>query len=120
MLAEPRWFYDGQTKTMVINLVNFTCTNMMSRQGIGTVQIALDKNPLFGIYEGSTLVSPVHLYYTPNPKQDYSVAWDNYFQRTLGMTLESGTPGSGTMLTYQLPPTSRLVIKQYEVNIRSL
>ena len=24
MLAEPRWFYDEPTKTMVINLINIT------------------------------------------------------------------------------------------------
>jgi hypothetical protein len=116
MLAEPRWFYDGQTKTMVINLVNFTSTNMMSRQGIGTVQMALGETQ-FNIYESPILGASVYVDYTPDSTQDYSVAWDNYFQNTLGMTRE---PGTEPLRTYKFPPTSRLVIKQYEVNIRSL
>jgi len=127
MLAEPRWFYDGQTKTMVINLVNITSTEILSRTGVGTVQMALGetqfqkKDALDTIPLGST----VFLEYNPDDTlegQDYSIAWDNYFRNTLGMTLDpsSGTPGTGVMLRYQLPPTTTLVIKQYEVIIRSL
>ena len=41
MLAEPRWFYDGKTQTMVINLINITSTNLMAKEGIGTVQMTL-------------------------------------------------------------------------------
>lgn len=118
MLAEPRWFYDGQTTTMVINLVNLTSPDMLSRQGIGTVQMALGETR-FDKYDNPTRV-PIYITYKPDTTQDYSVAWDNYFLNTLGMTRESGTLGTGTLLTYQLPPTTTLVIKQYEVNIRSL
>jgi len=122
MLAEPRWFYDGQTNTMVINLVNITSTETLSRAGVGTVQMALGE-PQFNktdVLDTIPLVPPVYLEYSPHPVQDYSIAWDNYFQKTLGMTWISGTPGTGVMLKYQLPPTTTLVIKQYEVNIRSL
>ena len=41
MIAEPRWFYDEPTNTMVINLINITSTNIMAKEGIGTVQMAL-------------------------------------------------------------------------------
>ena len=41
MIAEPRWFYDAQTNTMVINLINITSTDIMAKEGIGTVQMAL-------------------------------------------------------------------------------
>ena len=41
MLAEPRWFYDAPTKTMVINLINFTSDGIMGREGIGTVRMKL-------------------------------------------------------------------------------
>jgi hypothetical protein len=120
MLAEPRWFYDGQTNTMVINLVNITSTEMIARAGIGTVQMALGET-WFQKTDTPPLVSPVYLEYTPDSEQDYSIAWDNYFQNpSLGMVLVSGTPGTGAMLKYQLPLTTTLVIKQYEVNIRSL
>ena len=120
MLAEPRWFYDGQTKTMVINLVNLTSRDLLARDGIGTVQMALGETR-FDDYDNSGLVA-VHLLYTPDSVKDYSVAWDNYFRQTQGMSRISGTPGSGTgqPLEYELPQTRRLVIKQYEVIIRSL
>jgi hypothetical protein len=122
MLAEPRWFYDGQTKTMVINLVNITSNATLSRAGVSTVQIALGETRFnkTDVLDTIPLVPPVFLEYTPDPAQDYSIAWDNYFQKTLVMTLVSGTPGTGTILKYQLPDTTTLVIKQYEVNLRSL
>ena len=41
MIAEPRWFYDDITNTMVINLINITSTSIMAKEGIGTVQMAL-------------------------------------------------------------------------------
>ena len=119
MLAEPRWFYDSETKTMVINLVNLTSIGMISKAGVGTVQMALGETKFLKM-DTPPLAAPVYLEYTPDPVQDYSIAWNNYFQKTLGMTLISGTPGNGARLKYQLPPTTTLVIKQYEVNIRSL
>ena len=41
MLAEPRWFYDNQTNTMVINLIGFNSTNIVSWTGIGTIDTAM-------------------------------------------------------------------------------
>jgi hypothetical protein len=113
MLAEPRWFYDGKTQTMVINLVNITSTDLMAKEGIGTVQMTLgDTNYT---YESVSLASnPVLVKYTPDPLQDYSVAWDNYFTKTLGMIPE-GSPG-----TYKLPYVNTLVIKKYEVQIKNI
>lgn len=121
MLAEPRWFYDGQTETMVINLVNITSTGPLSRSGVGTVQMTLGET-LFQILDTSTTLNPpVFLEYTPDPDQDYSIAWDNYFQKTLGMIPDvANAPGTGTMVRYRLPVTTTLVIKQYEVNVISL
>ena len=45
---------------------------------------------------------------------DYSVAWDNYFTKTLGMT-PTGTPG-----TYQKSDVTTLVIKTYDIKIESI
>jgi len=113
MLAEPRWFYDGQTKTMVINLVNLTSNGIMATHGIGTIQMALGETR----FDDHVPLNDIYLDYTPDTNRDYSTAWDNYFQNTLGMTWE---PGAGPLRTYKFPPTSRLVIKQHEVIIRSL
>ena len=95
MLAEPRWFYDGKTQTMVINLVNITSTDLMAKEGIGTVQMMLgDTNYTYV----TSVTNPVLVKYTPNPDQDYSVAWDNYFTRTLGMNQE--TPGVLVLMNF--------------------
>ena len=113
MLAEPRWFYDGKTQTMVINLVNITSKDLMAKEGIGTVQMILgDTN--YTYVSISPASNPVKVKYTPDPLQDYSVAWDNYFTKTLGM-VPDGSPG-----IYRLPNVKTLVIKKYEVQIKNI
>jgi hypothetical protein len=124
MLAEPRWFYDNQTNTMVINLIGVNNTGIMSRTGISTVDTALGEI-------NYTYVSPVNgplcVVYTPDPGQDYSVAWDNYFMENLNnppdiSVSRSGTPGNGAQLTYtvSISQPMTLVIKRYDVVIKSL
>ena len=112
MLAEPRWFYDKDTQTMVINLINITSNDLMAKEGIGTVQMTLGETNYTYI---SSINNPVSVKYEfdANSDQDYSVAWDNYFIKTLGMTLNG--PG-----TYQMPDVSTLVIKKYEVQIKNI
>jgi hypothetical protein len=118
MLAEPRWFLDppSNPNTIVINLINFTSDSIMGREGIGTIRMKL------GVTNYTSYpVTGVTLIYTPNPRMDYSVAWDNYFTKTLGMSSSGGPPGSGAPITYTLPATvTTLVIKTYEVKIESI
>jgi hypothetical protein len=133
MLAEPRWFYDNQTNSMVINLIGFNSTNILSRAGIGTVEMAMGGTNYTYI---SPAPSPLCIVYTPDPTpapngQDYSVAWDNYFMKILNnppdiTVLRTGTPGNGGPLTYRLTVSSpvsnplKLVIKKYDVVVKSL
>jgi hypothetical protein len=127
MLAEPRWFFDKVTNTMVINLVEFTSETIMAKEGIGTVQMSLTGEP----YYNETLVpmnGNVTITYNPGATQDYSVAWDYYIWNTWNIPQsykaagKSGTPGTGTPVIYYLnnagstPMT--LVIKIFKVNIR--
>jgi hypothetical protein len=49
--------------------------------------------------------------------QDYSVAWDNYFTKSLNMPM---TGLSGLTRTYTLPTITTLVIKKYEVQIKNI
>ena len=133
MLAEPRWFYDSTTttNTMVINLINITSTELMAKEGIGTVQMMLVGEP----YYNESQIDPgneIEIVYIPDPAQDYSVAWDNYFKKTFtnqpGLTLTltpSEIPGTGVPITYRLKndhPTEKmiLVIKIFQVNIKSI
>jgi hypothetical protein len=109
MLAEPRWFYDAQTKTMVISLINITSDTIMAREGIGTVRMKLNGTEYPPAVEsiGGTLT----ISYTPQSDQDYSVAWGNYFTKTLKMS------GTGP---YTLTNVDKLVVKKYEVRIESI
>ncbi len=119
MLAEPRWFYDDTIptkRTMVINLINITSTDLMAKEGIGTVQMTLgDTN--YTYVSVSPASNPVLVKYTPDPLQDYSVAWDNYFAKTLNMPPPTIT---GIERIYELPPIDTLVIKKYEVQIKNI
>jgi len=129
MLSEPRWFYDIQTNTLVINLINITSDNIMAKEGIGTVRMTLinqDSQP-------PVIVSfPLRITFTPDNTLgglDYTVAWDNYFSKTLNnptdiSVIRSGTPGLGEQLIYTISQVSskpmRLVIKQSVVRIESI
>jgi hypothetical protein len=120
MLAEPRWFYDESTKTLVINLINITSDNLMAKEGIGTVRMKLGETT-----SPAAISSPLTIVYTPG-EQDYSVAWDNFIMKTFtnqpGLTITpSGiTPGTGSPLTYTLTGPMTVVIKTYEVKIESI
>ena len=120
MLAEPRWFYDPNTQTMVINLINITSTDLMAKEGIGTVQMTLGETNYTYVPIDPANYDKISLIYTPNPANDYSVAWDNYFINIPGMTRTAGTPGSGGAITYGLPTVNTLVIKTYEVQIKNI
>jgi hypothetical protein len=120
MLAEPRWFYDVNPittkKTLVINLINITSDNLMAKEGIGTVRMKLIEIP--DSYTKIDGPGDVEIdYTTPDPKQDYSVAWNNYFINTLKMQLTATTPPTKT---YKLPEVDTLVIKKYEVKIEAI
>jgi hypothetical protein len=114
MLAEPRWFVDtdpvsGKT-TAVIYLIGMNSTELLSRTGVGTVKMQMAET---NYTEYITLLNPITVKYIPNPNNDFSVAWRNYLINTLKWT-ETG-PGS-----YQLPPTDTLVIKRYDIMVKSL
>jgi hypothetical protein len=112
MLAEPRWFYDAPTKTLVINLIKITSDDLMAKEGIGTVRMKLIPIPNPYTLIDNPGVDDVIIKYDP-PGWDYSVAWDNYLMKIPSM--ESGPPGS-----YTLRDVDRLVIKEYEVKIEAI
>ena len=133
MLAEPRWFFDSATNTVVFNLIRITSDTIASKEGIGTVQMRLVGEPSYSAAPPIPNGQAIKLVYTPTPsggRQDYSVAWDNYITKTfdnppyISMTKSGGPPGSGAPVTYTLtnngPADMTLVIKIFEVNIKSL
>jgi hypothetical protein len=123
MLAEPRWFYDTDTNTMVINLIGFNSTSNLSRAGIGTVQMAMgDTNYTSWSWAASAPPPLLCVVYTPDPVQDYSTAWGNYFVKINPTGPAPVNVGAGKQ--YQLPTDplrdTKLVVKRYDVIIKSL
>jgi hypothetical protein len=122
MLASPRWFYDGTTNTMVINLITVNSTERIGRTGIGTVQMVLDQSmsnfTAMDILPGNG--NAVYLNYKSDPKADFSTAWISYFR---SLNMQQHTEPDGT-IDYQLPidpnREGTLVIKKYDVVIKSL
>jgi hypothetical protein len=117
MVAEPRWFVDPATNTVVINLIAINSSTPMSREGIGTVQMELGQvNYSYNIVGVND--QPIMVKYTPGADdQDYSVAWGNYFTQSLSMS-STGNPGE-----YEFDghgQTMILVIKTFEVVVKSV
>lgn len=113
MLAEPRWFYDDQTKTGVIYLIGFNSTDTMSRSGIGTVKMELEST---NSTEYSVALDQVSVQYGPDSNANYETAWDNYFHNSLGMAETS----AGSKV-YNFPSDmERLVINKYVIAIKSV
>ena len=115
MLAQPRWYYDSNTQTLVINIVTVNSSSVMGREGIGTVQMELGQTTYQYI---SPVTGSVNVYYEPFNSPDYSKAWDNYFLTTFGATPDTSGPGPRT---YTLPQqVNVLVIKTTDIIIRSV
>lgn len=113
MLAEPRWYYDDQTETFVISLIRLTTDVPVSRTGVGTIGLRVTNVNYTEIDVSSSDSASVQ--YSPDTANDYSVAWDAYFGSTLGLSKD--TFGYG----YLLPTgTSRIVVKEYTIEILSL
>jgi hypothetical protein len=118
MLAEPRWFIDtdpvSAKTTAVLYLIGMNSTELLSRTGVGTVKMQMAETNYTEYIAPS---NPITVQYIPNPNNDFSVAWRNYFVNTLKWT-ETG-PGTGT---YQPPPPpiDTLVIKRYDIMVKSL
>ncbi len=116
ILAEPRWFYDEQTKTLVIFMIEFDAAEAISTSGMSTVQMSLvDPVPAPVERTHSAPGMTVTIGYTPDSDNDLSVGWKNYLTGTLGMT--ETTPGSNT---YTLENVERLIIKSYTVRIHNI
>ncbi len=105
MLAEPRWFYDGPTKTFVVYLMTITADERMAKSGMATVRMSLASTNS----QQYDPVGDITVQYDKDVHNDLSVAWENYLTGSLKM---SGSDG-----TYTLPEVTKLVIKEYKIRI---
>lgn len=110
MLAEPRWFYDGPTKTLVVYLMKITADERMAKSGMATVRMSLaSTNPQVYNPTDQTVV----VRYNEDADNKLSTAWKNYLtSSTVGMSGPSAPD-----YTYTLSGVKKLVIKEYDIKI---
>lgn len=111
MLAEPRWFYDGPTKTFVIYIMSISADEPMVKSGMTTVRMSLNSSntQAIPVLPGKK----VTVEYNSGSSGDYQVAWKNYLTSpTVGMKQKEGSQN-----TYEISGVKKLVIKEYEIKI---
>lgn len=111
MLAEPRWFYDDSTDTFVIYIMNITTETSMAKSGMTTVRMSLvgSESQSIPVPGGNVAVE-----YTSGSSGDNSVAWENY--------LTGASVGMNRIVhnKYERTDVSKLVIKEYKIEIHDL
>ena len=119
MLAEPRWFYDDQTSTIVINLVWINSTGYMSHTGIGTVQMGL--GPTEYVRDDPVGGKKVSITYTPDTTSlNYDAyAWKDYMEKQMNM--QCGAPSATSAMTCTTNNAyNTIVVKRTEIVINSI
>lgn len=121
MLAEPRWYIDNVTHTLVINIIRLSSDTVKSRSGVGTVKMGLDPNPeLSYIIEnrddwGGSWTIKVKYEKSSDKEYDFSMAWERYFQSpSLGFVKDGDY--------YKIPNSQlkKIVVNIYKINVESI
>jgi len=124
MKAEPRWFYDSATKTLVVYLIGLDSDVLLSQTGIGVIKLehntSGDRFYEYPIPGGSlTPGTTVYVNYTADPDTSFETAWNNYLTNSVGMTNAPLTFG-GKTYTYKLDGVEKVVVKEYDIKVLSL
>jgi len=105
MLSEPRWFFDEDTGTLVINLIQINSDSNLAQTGIGTVSMNISQ-----LYPPQEVIPPGDVTIEYSIPSGYPKAWENYFNNF------ASTPTSSV----SIPDVDKLIIKTYKVTILSL
>jgi hypothetical protein len=115
MLSDPRWYYDANTRTLVIPFVRLNASSGMSQTGMGVVKMLAESNEIPPI---DTSSGGLKINYQPDPTANYKVAWKNYLSKPELGLIDIST---GTVLTFKnVSPVDTLIIKQYNITVLSL
>ncbi|MBN1194821.1 MAG: hypothetical protein JXA08_05685 [Methanomicrobiaceae archaeon] len=112
MLAEPRWFFDSTTQTLVVFLLSVQADTDMSLSGIGNIQMSRTVEPAVITMDYPAPGQNVSVRYTPDPDNDYSVAWKQYFTGS-GEFTQVGSE-------YDLANVRKFVLKEYTIRIEHI
>jgi hypothetical protein len=74
LIAEPRWYYDELSRTMVLSFIRITTESSRSLAGVGRIEMKSVSTETITPVGGGDLI----VWYAPDPEDDYSVAWGNY------------------------------------------
>ncbi|ADN35310.1 conserved hypothetical protein [Methanolacinia petrolearia DSM 11571] len=116
MIAEPRWFYDSDEKTLVIYMTVLNADREYYERGIGTIKMSMKTQPVI-IDTPYGTPATVTVTYAYDPDDDYSVAWRNYL--TGDSIVEGGFAETGSG-KYSLSGVERLVVKEYDIKIENM
>jgi hypothetical protein len=124
MLADPRWYQDTLSGTLVINLMNLSTdpisTQQLSETGIGTVRMRLSHTNM----TSDTVQGPVTIWYYPDNKNitpdGYAAAWKTYLADPNGLNMSC--PNSFPNPVRCTTPTNinNIVIKEYDIVVETL
>lgn len=115
MLAEPRWFFDGSTQALVMFLISVQADTDMSLTGIGNIQMSRTVEPAVITMDYDAFGLPaqnVSVRYTPDPDNDYSLGWEQYFTGSGGFTKQGSE--------YNLNNVRKFVLKEYTIRIEHI
>ncbi len=121
MAAEPRWYFDDSTDTLVVLLTKITADRDYSLQSIGNVQMSMLSEPATTDmnYDASGLPPyDVIVTYYPDSKNNLETAWRNYMtgDAISGSRHFRETPAN----VYQFDDVKRFVLKEYTIKIEDI
>jgi hypothetical protein len=120
MISDPRWYYDQNTRTLVIPLIRLNATNDMSQIGMGTIRMQLADTPYDTVIIPDGISEPFSITYDPDSQNDYRVAWRNYIT-TSDLGLEEKNTGSSIKFTNSTSsPVDKIIVKQYNLTVLSI
>ena len=124
MKAEPRWFFDSTTKTLVVYLIGLESDVLLSQTGIGVIKLEHNvSGDRFYEYPIPAGLQPpgttVYVNYTADPDTSFDTAWNNYLTSSVGMT-KAPITYNGKDYTYKLDGVEKIVVKEYSIKVLSL
>jgi hypothetical protein len=129
MLAEPRWFFDDATRTLVVYMIRLNSSDLFSRTGIGVIKLEhISASDSFTEHVFAPPNFPVngevvYVNYTADPDTTFDTAWSNYLTNSVGLDKGTYHPDWNDLFAtfnYKKDDVKKLVVKQYEIRVLSL
>jgi hypothetical protein len=122
MLADPRWYVDTSSKTLVINLMNLSTepgtVQQLSETGIGTVRTRLLASSIMPPYTPSDSNVFISYYNNSITTDGYSLAWKTYLTNPNGLNMIWQGPLKPSQ--YKISGINTLIIKEYDIVVETL